>query len=513
MRRIGNVLACLALTGAVLALYAPVLRFALIGDDYQWLQLAYRAMHRPAFLLADLDTFYRPTSTWTLVLDRLVSGHHALGYHLTNLLLHAAAGVGLALVGRRLGLGPVAAWVIGLLWVTSPFTEEPAVSVAIRFEDLLMLAWLAMIAAWPRRDEGWSRHRVVAAAAAIALASLSKETWVATPALVVALELGQRRVAPRRALPATALATAAVVVYVALYFALFPGDKGYYRISLAPLAKMPHEFAAFLHFEELLPVGFTFTWRGALAIVVVAGLAALGLRASRAATTVGLVLLVVPTIPTLLVPYLPTRYTAIPYAGFLLLAAAAAEAAIRGARPRVRPAAVAGVGAVAAVVLAAGVVTGRADLVDGARFSAAHARLLREAAAVAPAFPLDRPVLVVRAEANNPAREIVMNPHGLPKIIFVRQPDPDGLIDAAALFEWVLEREDVAVVRYDDGEARFRGRPGAILEHRRDGFVWISHDVPDLGAQVERARLAGLRHRVIMAERLSKQPGKRAASP
>ena len=108
-------------------MYAPVLRFALISNNFQWLQLAHRAMHRPALLLADLDTFYRPTSTWTLVLDRLVSGHHALGYHLTNLLLHAAAGVGLALVGRRLGLGPVAAWMIGLLWVTSPFTEEPAV--------------------------------------------------------------------------------------------------------------------------------------------------------------------------------------------------------------------------------------------------------------------------------------------------------------------------------------------------------------------------------------------------
>ena len=201
-----------------------------------------------------------------------------------------------------------------------------------------------MIAAWPRRDEGWCRHRVVAAAAAVALASLSKETWVATPALVAALELGQRRVTPRRALPATALATAAVLVYVPLYFALFPGDKGYYRISLAPLAKLPHEFAAFLHLEGLLPVGFTFTWRGALAIAVVAGLTAFGLKKSRAATTVGLALLIAPTIPTLLVPYLPTRYTSIPYAGFLLLAAAAIEVGLRGAPARWRPAAVAGVG-------------------------------------------------------------------------------------------------------------------------------------------------------------------------
>ena len=500
MRRTGNLLACLALTGAVLALYAPALRFALVGDDYQWLQLAHRAMHRPALLLADLDTFYRPASTWTLVIDRLVSGHHAFGYHLTNLLLHAAAGVGLALAGRRLGLGWVSGWAIGLLWAASPFTEEPAISVAIRFEDLLMLAWLATIAAWPRHGERWSRRRLAVVAATVALAALCKETWVVTPALVAALELGQRRVALRRAVPAVALTTAAVLVYLALYFTFFPGDKSYYRSSLAPLAKVPHEFAAFLQLEGLLPVAFTVTWKGAAAVAVVAGLAFLGLRAARAGTLVGLTLLVAPTVPTLLVPYLPTRYTAIPYAGFLLLAAAAFEAGVRGAPARWRAAASASVLTMAAAVLVAGAMTVRADLGDDARFASAHDRLLREAAAVAPGFPLDRPVLVLRGEDDNPAKEIMMSAQGLPKLIFARHPDPYGLIDAAALFEWVLAREEVRVVRCDDGETRFAGRAGAILDHRHGDFVWLTMAAPDLGAQARQARLAGLRCRVIAAE-------------
>ena len=38
-------------------------------------------------------------------------------------------------------------------------------------------------------------------------------------------------------------------------------------------------------------------------------------------------------------------------------------------------------------------------------------------------------------------------------------------------------------------------------------------DAPDLGPQMERARLAGLRYRVIMAERLSKQADGGTASP
>jgi hypothetical protein len=502
MRRLGPVLAGCLLSAAVLLLYAPALRFALMGDDYQWVQLAHRAMHCPALLLADLDTFYRPTSTWTLVLDRLVSGHHAFGYHLTNLLLHAATGVGLALVGRRLGLAPVTAWVIGLLWATSPFTEEPAASVAIRFEDLLLLAWFATVALWPRQAEAWGWRRRTAVVAAVTLAALSKETWVVTPALVAGLEIGQRRVNLRRALPAIALVTAGVAVYVAGYFSLFPGDKSYYQMSSAALAKVPYEFAAFLHLEDLVPVAFTLTWKGALAVAVVAGMVAIGWRTMRAATTVGLVLLVAPTIPTLLVPYLPTRYTAIPYAGFLLLAAAAVQVGLQETPLRWRPAAVAGVLTLAGVVFAAGAIIVRADLMDGARFSAAHARLLREAAAIVSTFPLDRPVLVVRAEANNPARDIVMSPLGLPKIIFVRHPDPDGLIDAAALFEWVLGRENTAVVRYDDGETRFRGRRGAVLEHCADRFVWIASDASDIGTKAERARRAGVRCRVIQAETL-----------
>jgi hypothetical protein len=71
----------------------------------------------------------------------------------------------------------------------------------------------------------------------------------------------------------------------------------------------------------------------------------------------------------------------------------------------------------------------------------------------------------------------------------------------------------VAVVRDDDGETRFRDRPGAILDHLRYGFVWISHDVPDLGAQVQRAHIAGLRDRVIKAERLSRRLGERMVTP
>ncbi len=513
MRRTRNVLACLALTGAVLGLYAPALRFTLAGDDYQMFQLAHRAIHRPAFLLADLDTFWRPSTTWTLAATHLLVPFSAEAHHAVSLAIYLAAAVLLLAVARKAGLGLPASTAVALIWACSPFTSEPALSVASRHETLLFAGWLALALVWPRGEQRWSRGRIAAAVGCTLLAACSKETWVVTPALVFVYDFALRPSSPRDALRPAMLFSIPAAVFTAVRFALFPTLRGYFSSSPTVLAKVPHELAAFLHFEELLPLGFSFTWRGALAVAVVAGLAVIGLKRSKAASALGLALLIVPTAPTFFVPYLPTRYTSIPYAGFLILAAAVAEAAIRGVHPRLRKAAVAGVGAFAVVVWAAGALTVRADLVDGARLSAAHAQLLREAAAVAPGFPLDRPVLVVRAEDNNPVREIMMSPHGLPKIIFARLPDPDGLIDAAALFEWVLGRNDIAVVRCDDGEKRFRDRPGAILEHRRDDFVWITMNAPNLGAQAQRARLAGFRDRVIMAERFSKQLGGSTASP
>jgi hypothetical protein len=166
-------------------------------------------MHRPLLLLADLDTFYRPASTWTLAADRLLLGDRPAGFHLTNLLLHALAGALLVLAGRRLGLPPPESAAVGLLWALSPFSEEPAVSVAIRFQDLLLLSWLGLVLAWPR-DGVWTRGRVFFAGLCTLFAAASKETWVMTPALVVAMEAawGRRRLADwiRRAAPFVAAA-------------------------------------------------------------------------------------------------------------------------------------------------------------------------------------------------------------------------------------------------------------------------------------------------------------------
>jgi hypothetical protein len=499
VKRALPVVGLVAIVGVVVALYRPVLGFELTGDDYQWLQLAHAAMHRPTLLFADIDTFYRPLSTWTLVADRALWGHDPAGYHLTNVLLHAAAAALLALAARRLALPWAAALAVGLLWGTSPFTTEPALSVAIRFENLLLLAWLALVLAWPGRGRAWTRGRVAAVATLALAALLAKETWVVTPALVWLLERWVRGAAPGRALRATAPFAAAAALYTVVYFLAFPGGKSYFHLGPSPLAKLPHQLAAFLWLEQLRPIDLRLTVAGVLALLITAALLAAALRRGSAAAAVGAGLLVLPTLPTLFVPYLPTRYTAIPLAGFLLVVGGALAPLFAHADRRLRTGARAGAAALAAVVLAAGALTVRADLADWARVSLAHRRVLDQARASADAVRSGAPVAVVRAEDNDPLREVALSVRGLPKLFFPRPDDPDGLVDAAALFEWALADEGTAVRRA--AELPPQATAGLVLVHGPRGFA-PAVETADVAAAVGAWRERGAGVRLIRAGRI-----------
>jgi hypothetical protein len=489
----------LTLAGGVLALYLPVLSFELMGDDFLLGQLAHAARHDWRMLFAALDTFYRPSTTWTLVLDCVLWGHSAGGYHLTNLLLRIGNAALLVFVTRRIGFGFLASWAVALVWACSPFSAEPVYVVGARIDELLTASWLTLVLAWPRRGETWTSGRLAVVTIAVMAAAFTKETWVVTVCLVVVLELAQHAGTLRRALVSALPVAGVTVVYVALHFVFLPGGKGYFTWSLSPLAKIPHEMAAFLYLEPLVPLAFRTSLMGFVGLAVVAAVGFLVWRYDRVPAAVGVGLLLLPQIPTLLVAYLPSRYTSIPYIGFLLLVASGIRLACTGLAGIPRRAAMCTSVFLGVILTVAGVLTVRADLNDMRRVSDAHARLLDEARAALAQFPLRRPVLVVHQESDNPLRDITTSPLGMPKLLFPRHADPYALIDAGALFDWVLEREGIVVRRFDDGEVRFKDSAGAVLAHRAGGFVWLSMDAARLGELARQMRKAGLHTRVIFA--------------
>ena len=494
---VGAALTVAAVSATVAWLHGPVVQLALTGDSYQWIQHAHAAAHRPALLLADLDTFYRPSTTWTLVGDRVLwGGFNAHGYRVSSLALHGLVALLLVGAARRLGLGPIAAGAVGLVWATSPFTDESAFVVAYRFQPLLLGAWLVLVASWPRRDEAWTGPRLVVAVLAVVAAAAAKETWVVTPALVAALEVDRGR-SIRDVARAVAVVGVAVAAYVAAYFMAFPTSKSYYEIGPHVAAKIPSQLAAFLYLDEPMPFALTLSWSGALAAAVCLALAISVVRWRIPGAWVAIVVMVAPTLPTLPVPYMPQRYLAIPYAGFLLLVALWVVG-LRRRLPRWAPV-IGGMG-VAAVLLVtvAGCALVRADLEDYRAIAAAHSRLLDEARAAADVVTGGDPVLVVRDDRSQPLLEILRDPRGLPKLPFTRHDDPYGLIDAAALFEWVVADEGTRVARVHDWSRRCAGVAGQVLIHRDGGFERRG-PVADLAVEASRWQAAGRRVRVIRA--------------
>jgi len=497
-------LIAIVIAGAVALLYGPALSLTLTGDSYQWIQHAHLAAHRPALLVADLDTFYRPSTTWTLVLDRLVwGGFDARGYRTTSLLLHGIVALVLAVAGRRLGLGWIAAAAVGSIWLTSPFTDESAFIVAYRFQPLLLLSWLVLIAAWPRPEERWSGLRLAIAIAAVFGAAAAKETWVVTPVLVAALAYERERKWRAVLTPVIAVG-GAVAVYLMLYFVAFPTSKSYFEFGPHIIAKIPSQLAAFFLLEESIPHDLSLTIGGGISFILfaAAGFACIKWRVPGAPVAVALFLL--PTLPTLLVPYMPQRYLAIPYAGFLLLIALWVQA-VGERRARWRPVIRGTTCASVVVVMAVGVSTVRADLEDHRTMAAAHAVLLGEAREMAEVFVDDTPVAVIRDEGTSPLVDVIQAPVGYPKLAFIRNYDPYGLIDAAALFEWVLADEGRFVEHVADWTTESEDVEGMLFVHRDGGFVNLGV-AENLAEQARRWSDSGRGVQVIRASSLQ-SPG------
>lgn len=502
------VLAAAAAAGAaVVALYLDALTLELVGDDYQWVQHAHRAMHHPALLFSHHGGFFRPAGTWTLVVDRLLWPWTSTGYHASNLFLHLVAAALLGWAAARLGVPPLGSVAVAAVWGMSPWASESALHPAVRFDTLLMVAWCSVLVVWPRHDEIWTGRRRLAAVGALLLAAASKETWVVTPGLVLVLELVQRRRRGVAALVPAALVTAGVLVYSAAHAALLSLGRTYFVWQPGMFAKLPQQLAAFLLLAPHRPAGFEFSVAGAAALLAVAALFWWAWRTRSAVIWVGLALLLLPTLPTLATPVLPLRYTVASFAGLALAIAGAIVAVQRRLAGKWQTA-----GAVVAALLAVAALGWggsrvRLELHDARRVSDAHAKLLQQAAQVVQSLPEGVPVLVVSHGETSPLGEIAASPAGWRKPFFVRGNDPAGLVDSAALLAWSRRAEELDVAHIGDWGGRAARRPGRALLYSAAVFTLLDAWIDDAGTQAQRLREAGMSVRLVQMYRLRETPG------
>ncbi len=474
------------LLGAVLAIavavHLPSLHLGFVSDDFQWWQHAHMARARPALLLAPFGG-YRPANTWLLALDDLVFRTNPSGYHATNLALHVACGVLFWLVLRRFALGRWARAGLVTLWLCSPYTLEPVLTIANRFSHLLLASWLGLVLVWPGRGEKWTRAKSAGAIALSLLTVAAEEAWVVLPLFFLAYEWFVARRTARESLRVVLAAACAAALYVAIYFHEPPiAPEGYFSAGLEPLAKVPHAWATFAGLSSLHPVQFPFGLRETLGLAAMLGLGWAGWRQRAHLIGLGFAFFLLPLLPVLPVPFMTTRYTAIPYAGFLMVMAGAARLLSAAVPPMARHAAAAGFSATIAAVLFWGLTLVSGDMSDARRCAAAYARPVAEFRRFAVATPPDRVIVAVRLEGEDPLPALADTSAGVPKLYFARPKEPYSLADWAALLSYCLEPVGGPVFVAGDAASDGRTDTYAVIGHISGAFVSLSDDAPTAAA-------------------------------
>ncbi|MBM4086233.1 MAG: hypothetical protein FJ272_15725, partial [Planctomycetes bacterium] len=101
---------------------------------------------------------YKPVALCSFAVDYGLWGHEPWGYHLTNVMLHCVSGILLWALGRRLMLGPLAAFSAALIFAVHPVHTEALDWVKNRAELLPtgfgLIALLGFIQCWPPDGRG-----------------------------------------------------------------------------------------------------------------------------------------------------------------------------------------------------------------------------------------------------------------------------------------------------------------------------------------------------------------------
>ncbi|MGH7350304.1 MAG: hypothetical protein ACREI6_09805, partial [Candidatus Rokuibacteriota bacterium] len=185
------------------AAYAATLGYDLVWDDTLLIQQSWRLHHwkeLPSLLtshfwseVGEASHYYRPLVTLTFFLDMQVWGLRPFGFHLTNVLAHAAVTLAVLAVARRATGGELAAAICALVFALHPLHTESVSFVSGRTDVIATLFFLLALLAY---DRGRDRERRVLAAwslGAYLLALLAKEVAITLSAVLVLWDCLVRR--------------------------------------------------------------------------------------------------------------------------------------------------------------------------------------------------------------------------------------------------------------------------------------------------------------------------------
>jgi tetratricopeptide (TPR) repeat protein len=181
-----QVLFAAAILAIALLAYIPAMQGGFLWDDYtflkdNWLIKASDGLQRLWFTTQAEDYF--PLTSSMLWLEWRIWGDHAAGYHVMNVLLHAAAAVLVWRVLRRLAVP--GAWLAGVLFAVHPVAAASAAWITERKNTLPMALYLLSLLAYLRYDERGARRAYCLSILWFLLALLAKTSVVMLPVVLL----------------------------------------------------------------------------------------------------------------------------------------------------------------------------------------------------------------------------------------------------------------------------------------------------------------------------------------
>jgi Tfp pilus assembly protein PilF len=223
-----------AVAGVAIAVYADSLGGALLYDDVNAIvgnalvrtADVGRILTEPSWWGVARGPLWRPLTTLTFAANHAVHGVDPVGYHVVNVVLHAAVSVAVLIVFAWVTGGARVALAAALLFAAHPIHTEAVASVVGRAELIAAVGFFAAWACWLAADEvdgAPSRRRAWRAAAVVAYfaAMCGKENAIALPAVLLLVDvlrpgLPSEPAAIRRHLPTYGALAAAALLFVVL---------------------------------------------------------------------------------------------------------------------------------------------------------------------------------------------------------------------------------------------------------------------------------------------------------
>jgi tetratricopeptide (TPR) repeat protein len=315
------------------AVYLPTLSGGFIWDDLD--VFLGKSEYVPFFE----NSYQRPFYEATMVMDHRIWGENPLGFHITNVVLHAASSVLVLVLGLYLLEGALLPFLAALLFALHPVNTEAVAWVPARAELLMSTFFLAAFILYLQYKKEGKTAALIASMLFFLLSALSRQAAIIFPLVILAYETAVKAGAlDRKKLLFTA---GFVALPVAGYLVFFRGAGEFFPPggfalkqlfnSLSALGYYAVKFAVPLHLNFLpaVPSSILYAIIGLLPLGAAATLFYEG-KKRPAFLLAWIIITLLPSVLTAMAFAVDfpvgERFLYLPSAGFCLLLAAAAGA-------------------------------------------------------------------------------------------------------------------------------------------------------------------------------------------